>query len=178
MSEASSRVTLVPFERRHADATLGWNNDPELARWLGRPGGIAADEHARWFDALAARTDTLFRAIELAPGGHHVGNVWLADIDRRHRKAEVRILVGDRTRHNSGAGSQALDAMARLAFDELHLHRVYAYVLAFNPRARRAFEKAGFTLEGTLRDDRFDGERFVDAFLLGRLTSNPGPPRP
>ena len=44
--------------------------------------------------------------------------------------------------------------MPRYAFEQLGLHRVYAYVLAFNPPARRAFEKAGFALEGTLRDDR------------------------
>jgi RimJ/RimL family protein N-acetyltransferase len=163
-------VTLVPFEERHSIATLKWNNDPELARWLGRPGGIGADEHARWFAALASRTDTLFRAIHTDAG--HVGNVWLADIDTRHRKAEVRILIGEKSVHGSGVGWRALDAMAQYAFTTLALHRVYAYVLAFNPRARRAFEKAGFMLEGTLRDDRRDGEAYVDAHLLGRLSES------
>jgi RimJ/RimL family protein N-acetyltransferase len=160
-------VTLVPFEERHSIATLRWNNDPELARWLGRPGGISADEHSRWFAALPSRSDAVFRAIESDAG--HVGNVWLAAIDTRHRKAEVRILIGDKSVHGSGVGTQALDAMARYAFTNLDLHRVYAYVLAFNPRARRAFEKAGFTLEGTLRDDRRDGDTYVDAYLLGRV---------
>lgn len=163
-------VTLVPFEQRHADTTLQWNNDPELARLLGRQHGIAADEHARWFAALSGRSDTLFRAIEA--DGRHVGNVWLAEIDRRHHKAEVRILIGDKAVHGGGAGSRALDGIARHAFDGLGLHRVYAYVLAFNPRARRAFEKAGFVLEGTLRDDRRDGDRYVDAFVLGRVNTS------
>jgi RimJ/RimL family protein N-acetyltransferase len=143
-------VTLVAFERRHLDATLAWSNDPELQK------------------LLAGRSDTMFRAIHLADG-RHVGNVWLADIDRRHRKAEVRVLIGDRPTMGGGAGSTAIDLMARHAFDTLGLHRVYAYVLAFNPRARRAFEKAGFVLEGTLKDDRWDGAQFVDAFLLGRV---------
>jgi RimJ/RimL family protein N-acetyltransferase len=39
----------------------------------------------------------------------------------------------------------------------------------FNPRARQAFEKAGFALEGTLRDDRWIGDGFSDVFVLGRL---------
>lgn len=168
---AASGVTLVPFERPHADATLAWNNDPELARLLDRPRGIASDEHLKWFDGLAGRNDTVFRAIYSEPGPRHIGNVWLANIDQRHRKAEVRILIGDKSAHGGGFGSLALDAIARYAFDHLDLHRVYAYVLAFNPRARRAFERAGFVLEGTLRGDRWDGTQFVDTFVLGRLKS-------
>lgn len=164
-------VTLVAFERRHLDATLIWNNDPELRRLLDRSRPIEAADHLRWFAGLAGRSDTMFRAIHLADG-RHVGNVWLADIDQRHRKAEMRVIIGDRPTIGSGAGSAALDLMARHAFDTLGLHRVYAYVLAFNPRARRAFEKAGFALEGTLKDDRWDGTRFVDAFLLGRVNSD------
>ena len=81
----------------------------------------------------------------------------------------MRVLIGDPTTTGGGAGSTAIDLMARHAFDTLGLHRVYAYVLAFNPRARRAFEKAGFVLEGMLKDDRWDGAQFVDAFLLGRV---------
>jgi RimJ/RimL family protein N-acetyltransferase len=59
--------------------------------------------------------------------------------------------------------------MCAYAFERLNLHRVYAYVLAINPRARRAFEKAGFALEGTLREDRWAGDAYTDVYLLGRL---------
>ena len=166
------QVTLVPFERKHLDATLAWNNDPELARLLDRPRTIDADEHQRWFEGLANRADTIFRAIHQEPNGRHIGNVWLADVDRRHRKGEVRVMIGERSALGAGAGSKALDLMARYAFDVIGLHRVYAYVLALNPRARRAFEKAGFVLEGTLLDDRWDGTRFTDVFLLGRVNSD------
>ena len=169
MSSAPAGVTLLPFEWHHAQATLRWNNDRELQRLLDRSGTISEDDHARWFNTLAGRDDTLFLAIHATPDARHIGNVWLANIDRRHRKAEVRVVIGDATARGSGYGSVALDAMALYAFDRLDLHRVYSYVLAVNPRARRAFERAGFVLEGTLRDDRWDGTQFVDTFLLGRL---------
>ena len=68
-----------------------------------------------------------------------------------------------------GVGTRAIDLVSRYAFEQLSLHRVYAYVLALNPRARRAFEKAGFSLEGTLRDDRSVGDGYVDSYLLSRL---------
>ena len=74
-------------------------------------------------------------------------------------------------RQRHAAGGMALRpsiSCARLAFSELGLHRIYAYVLAINPRAQRAFERAGFALEGKLRDDRWVDDRFVDAYLLAQ----------
>jgi RimJ/RimL family protein N-acetyltransferase len=166
MSTPLSGVTLVAFGRQHLAQTLQWTNDPELARLLDRRHRVSTDEHERWFATLESRQDTLFFAIE--DGERHIGNVWLATIDSRHGKAEVRIVVAPDA-VNRGCGSRAIELVAAQAFGHMNLHRLYAFVLAFNPRGRRAFEKAGFVLEGTLRDDRFDGERFSDTFLLGRL---------
>ena len=168
MSAPLSGVALVPFGRQHLAQTLQWTNDPELARLLDRQGRVTADEHERWFTSLASREDTIFFAIE--DDARHVGNVWLAEISSRHRKAEVRIVLAPDA-VNRGCGSRAIELIAAQAFGHMNLHRLYAFVLAFNPRARRAFEKAGFTLEGTLREDRFDGARFVDAVVLGRINT-------
>jgi RimJ/RimL family protein N-acetyltransferase len=165
MSAPLPGVALVPFGRQHLAQTLQWTNDPELARLLDRHDTVTAEEHERWFVSLSSREDTIFFAIE--DDARHVGNVWLADISSRHRKAEVRIVLAPDA-VNRGCGSRAIELIAAQAFGHMNLHRLYAFVLAFNPRARRAFEKAGFTLEGTLREDRFDGARFVDAVVLGR----------
>jgi RimJ/RimL family protein N-acetyltransferase len=167
--QAAGTLSLAPFSDRHLSRTLTWTNDPELSRLLGRARWVADDEHQQWFRSLSDRADTLFFAIELGTASTHIGNVWLAEIDRRHQKAEVRIVIDASA--PGGSGSRAIDLIAAHAFDAMGLHRLYAYVLAFNPRARRAFEKSGFVLEGTLRDDRFDGTAFVDAFLLSRLSN-------
>jgi len=68
-----------------------------------------------------------------------------------------------------GAGTEAISRLCDYAFERLNLHKVYAYVLAINPRARRSFEKAGFVVEGTLREDRWTGESFTDVYLLAKL---------
>jgi RimJ/RimL family protein N-acetyltransferase len=162
-------LSLAPFAEQHLSRTLTWTNDPELARLLGRARRVTDEEHQEWFRSQSHRFDTIFFAIEVGPAQTHIGNVWLADIDRRHLKAEVRIVIGAPA--PAGSGSRAIDLIATHAFEAMGLHRLYAYVLAFNPRARRTFEKSGFVLEGTLRDDRFDGTAFVDAFLLGRVAS-------
>ena len=163
-----TKVCLVPFDRRHFEPTRAWANDLELSRLLDRARPVSDVEHENWTASLHGREDCVLFAIE-ATGSHHVGNVWLWAIDPRHRNAEVRIVVGETQALGRGIGSEAIRLIADYARDRLNLRRLYAYVLATNPRARRAFEKAGFELEGTLRQDRWAGERYADVWLLGWL---------
>ena len=166
---ASERVRIVPLERRHAERTREWANDAAIMRLMDRATPVSSDEHEQWFASLAHRPDCQYFAIETA-SGKHVGNVWLWAIDRRHRKAELRVVIGDPGARGNGLGSEAIDLACGYGFDRLGLRRIYAYVLGINPAARRAFERAGFLLEGTLRDDRWTGDRFVDAYLLARVS--------
>jgi len=159
----------VRLARAHLDRTRAWANDPELMRLMDRAAPVSETEHERWFASLADRQDCAYFAVETVEAAAHVGNVWLWAIDRRHRKAELRIVIGEASARRRGIGSEAIELLCRTAFTELQLHRIYAYVLHTNPAARRAFERAGFVHEGTLRDDRWTGDRFTDADLLARV---------
>ena len=147
-----------------------WANDPAIMRLMDRARPVSAGEHEAWYLALAGRDDCAYFAIETAEPDPHVGNVWFFAIDRRHRKAELRVVIGEPAARGKGYGAEAIDRLCRHGFNELGLHRIYAYVLAINPAARRAFERAGFALEGTLRDDRWSDGGFVDAHLLARMS--------
>jgi RimJ/RimL family protein N-acetyltransferase len=161
----------VPLAPTHKDRTRAWANDPEVSRLMGRAKPVSVEEHDVFFDAITRCDDCAFFAIELSDAGAHIGNVWLWDIDARHRKAELRIVVGDAPARGKGAGTEAIDLLCRYGFEHLNLHRIYAFVLSINPAAKKAFEAAGFEHEGTLRDDRWSGDRFVDAYLLARLSA-------
>jgi len=162
-------IRLVPLGREHLSRTRAWANDPELMRLMDRSNTVAESEHESWFARLASRDDCAYFAIEETGSRRHVGNVWLWAIDRRHQKAELRIVVGDPSARGRGIGRQAIELLACDAMDRLQLHRIYAYVLTINPKARRAFEAAGFRVEGLLKDDRRADDGFVDAWLLARV---------
>jgi diamine N-acetyltransferase len=163
-------IHLTPLSSRHLEATRKWANDSVLMTLMDRAKAVEETEHETWFHALQDRNDCRYFAIETNDEARHVGNVWLWAIDLRHRKAEVRIVIGDAPHHGKGLGTQAIELVCLFAFQELNLHKVYAHVLSLNPRALRAFEKAGFVVEGTLKADRWAGDRFVDVFLLGKLS--------
>jgi RimJ/RimL family protein N-acetyltransferase len=167
-----ARVRLVPLAENHLGATFEWVNDPAMMRLLGRTAPVEPDEHQRWFLGLSTRTDCRYFAVETTESGRHVGNVWLWDMNAPDRKSEVRVLFGDEASRGHGYGSEAIALLANLAFTTFDVHRLYAYVFARNPRAKRAFEKAGFVVEGLLRQERRFGNEFIDVYLLARLASD------
>jgi RimJ/RimL family protein N-acetyltransferase len=166
---AAVRVRLVPLDRSHLGRTREWASDPELMRLMDRHRPVTAEEHEIWFNTVVQRDDCAYFAIETVDNPAHVGNVWLWNIDHRHRKAELRIVIGDVASRGRGLGSEAIDGACRHGFHTLRLHRIYAYVLALNPMALRAFARAGFRVEGTLQHDRWTGEGYVDSYLLARV---------
>lgn len=79
------------------------------------------------------------------------------------------IIIGEKGYTGQGYGSEAINLISSFAFNQLNLNRRCAYLLNNNPRAKRAFEKAGFSVEGVLISDRFSEGKDLDKYLLARV---------
>ena len=86
----------------------------------------------------------------------------LVELDRRNGSAELGIFIGEADEWGKGYGTDAVNAIVDFGFGELRLERIWLNVWTENDRARRAYEKAGFVHEGTLRHDRYEGGRFTE----------------
>ncbi len=168
------KTRLRPLDRADLAAWQRWVNDPEIAGYLDRVLPVSMPEHESFFEsAVIGNAHAVWYAIEAKRSGRYIGNVWLWNMSSRHRNAELRILVGERDEWGSGSGSEAIDALTAFAFDKLGLHKVYAYVMARNPRAKRSFEKCGFQSEARLIDDVFWEGVFEDVHRMYRLRPAP-----
>jgi RimJ/RimL family protein N-acetyltransferase len=54
-------------------------------------------------------------------------------------------------------------------FGQLSLHRISLDVHAFNPRARRVYEKVGFVAEGVLREEHRWADQRIDVTIMSIL---------
>ena len=120
----TERVRLVALDRPHLARTCEWANDPQLMRLMDRQRPVSAAEHDAWFASVVQTDDCAYFAIETVDAGAHVGNVWLWAIDQRHRKAELRVVIGDEAARGRGMGAEAIDRLCRHGFDRLGLHRI------------------------------------------------------
>jgi len=90
-------------------------------------------------------------------------------VDLIHSEAWVGIGIGDRDFWSTGYGTDAMKLALRYAFRELNLYRVSLGLHAYNPRALRSYEKAGFRLEGTTRKDTLREGKRTDGLWMGIL---------
>lgn len=165
----SSRLLLRALEPSDLNANyLGWLNDPEVNRYLETrflPQTMEALQG--YWQAHRDDPASPWFAICLQADGRHIGNIKLGPIQWLHRRADISLFIGDRTCWGKGYASEAIAAVRDWAFADLDLQKLNAGIYASNLSSRRAFEKCGFSLEGTLKDECFlDGTR-TDVDKLG-----------
>jgi RimJ/RimL family protein N-acetyltransferase len=98
-----------------------------------------------------------------------VGEVELGYARGSRADAFMGIGLGEREDWNKGYGTDAVRLILRYAFLELNLHRVSLSVFEYNLRAQRAYEKAGFRVEGRMRGALNRENRRWDEIFMGVL---------
>jgi RimJ/RimL family protein N-acetyltransferase len=164
-------VYFRPAEREDLPLFVRWLNDAETSRHLALRAPISdAAEHG-WFDAMLAKqgkTDYHF-VVCLVSDGRPIGTIGLHGLDWENGSAEFGIALGEKDEWNKGYGTDALRVICDFGFGELRLERIYLRVFAGNERARRSYEKAGFTNEGTLRRAQFSRGEHLDVNVMSLL---------
>lgn len=172
---AGRRVVLRPFAAGDFPAVCQALRDPEVVRLTGsRPiaWNEAAEQRLReWYGTRADQTDRLDLAVEERASGRWVGEVVLNAWDPPNGSCNFRTMFGPRGR-DRGLGTEAARLIIGYGFEQLGLHRIALEVYAFNPRARRAYEKVGFVAEGVLRDALRTPEGWVDATVMAILADD------
>ena len=164
------RVVLRRPRQDDLPAVRRWYRDPELARltrYQTRPMGEL--EIDLFFRSRLLSADALAYSILEQPQGRLVGFTTFSSLDPENGSVLFHITIGERDAWNRGLGSEATRLMLGHAFERLGLHRVGLTVFAFNGRAIRAYEKAGFTIEGRLREAVQRDGRYWDEIQMGVL---------
>lgn len=148
------------------DQVLSWRNDPRVRTYMLSHHEISREEHLAWFQRASSDPSRhlLIYEHDGAPSGFMnltlpVPDVPIADWGF-YAAPDAPAGTG------TGMGREAL----KYAFVRLSLHKVCGQVLAFNERSIRFHRRLGFVEEGRLRQQHFDGERFVDLIWFGLLS--------
>lgn len=111
--------------------------------------------------ALNAEMETVF-AIEVdGEAAGAVGIIFQQDV--YSQSGELGYWLGEEY-WGRGIVSEAVKAMARHAFSDLGLRRVYARIFSNNIASRRVLEKAGFQFEGMARQAVVKNDKVLDVF--------------
>lgn len=166
----TERLRLNPLVPEDAASLFPIMGDAEVMAYWDAP---EADDPDVVAETVRSRVDNMLAgravhwAMRVLDGGEFVGCCDLVDIDRRHRRAEVRFMLG---REAWGQG-YALEAMRTVvAYAALSgVRKLTARTHLGHRRSENVLEKLGFSEEGLLRGHILkDGER-RDCRLFGLL---------
>lgn len=160
--------------RRHRAENLAvvsrWYRDPEVARltrYQTRP--MPREEVERFFQTRLLGPDSVAYAIHVRLTDRLIGLTTFSSLDPDNGSVLFHITLGERDVWGQGYGTEAASLMLAHAFERLGLHRVGLSVFSFNERAIRSYEKAGFRIEGRLRDAIARDGRYWDEIQMGAL---------
>ena len=163
----------VALRRPHPDdlpPVVRWYRDPEVARLTRyQTRQMSQAEVERFFQVRMLAHDALAYSICELPRWRLIGFTTFSALDGDNGSVMFHITIGERDAWGRGLGTEATQLMLGHAFERLGLHRVGLTVFSYNVRAIRAYEKAGFTIEGRLRDAIQRDGRFFDEVQMGIL---------
>lgn len=168
-----TRVYLRPLEREDLNARyLSWLNDPEVTRYM-ETGTfpITAGDLGKFYDQVTGSRDQVVLAVADTKSGQHIGNVKLGPIHWVHRSATFGIMIGDKKFWGKGAGLEATRLTVEYGFNRLNLRRIDLGVFAEHDAAVRCYKKAGFKVEGRMRENYFKDGKYVDRLWMAVLRS-------
>jgi RimJ/RimL family protein N-acetyltransferase len=164
--------TLVRL-RRHEPADIPRLNDliddPDVGESLGMVMPQPISGYKAFLGATEKDPSRSTFVIERLEGDIPIGGCSFFAIETPPRTAVLGIWLG-KPYWDEGLGTDAVRTLCRYGFDHLNLQRIELDVFETNPRAKRAYEKVGFVVEGTRRRAQFVGGRHVDSYLMGLLS--------
>ena len=152
-------TTIEPLEAGDFEQVARWLSRPEINKWLSgewrdheaTPSILAITVRNRRNKLYLVRYDSAA-----------CGLVALAEIDPADKLAMVWYLLGEERLKGKGIISEAVRQLSRLAFSELSLASLYAWIMEDNAASRRVLEKSGFGECGRFRNAACSNGKQVD----------------
>lgn len=150
----AGRIHLRPYTESDIDAVYTCCQDSDIQRWTTVPvpyerahaeGYVEANSAAGW----RADTGASFAVVDSVSNAL-LASVGLVRLEPAARQAEIGYWASPDAR-GKGITTQAVGVVARWAFAELGIERLEWVAAVGNVASRRVAERAGFTVEGTLR---------------------------
>ena len=147
-----------------------WLNDQEITMYMGSgkfPSTV--DSLKEYIMKYNSSKEGMLLGIFPKENQKHIGNITLHMIDWIHRKAEIGIIIGDKNDFKKGYGTEAVNLLLKHGFERLNLHKITAGMVSLNNGSVKLFEKCGFEIEGTLKQDFYFENNYYDTFRYGIL---------
>ena len=168
----TERLLLRPYRADDLDAFCAIHAYPDVVRYLyfdsptREAARIMLEKRTRHVEILR-EGDKLLLAMEL-PGGAVIGDVFLTWLSEEHKQGEIGFVLHP-DHQGKGLAREAAEAMLRLGFEGLGLHRILGRLDARNAASAKLLERLGMRREGHILENEFVRGEWTDELVYGLL---------
>jgi RimJ/RimL family protein N-acetyltransferase len=162
------RCTIRPWRLDDAESLAKHANNRKV--WLSLrdkfPHPYTSEDARKFLEATVKSEPITDFCIEV--NGAAIGGIGIhLGIDVHRHTAELGYWLGEEY-WAGGIMTEAVKAFTDFCCEEFQLRRVYAEPFANNPASARVLEKAGFALEGRLKNNVLKDGKLLDSLLYAR----------
>ena len=162
------KVILSPLDSREYERIAGWINDLEVT--LGTTlaaSNITLDKEAGILRSMEqGGRDFLIIARD---SKQPIGTCGITAWDQINQWASVGIMIGEKSYHNQGCGTEALSLLCDYCLNLLNCHSVRLEVYSYNWPAIACYKKVGFEECGRFHQAKKIGGQWHDCILMELL---------
>ncbi len=100
-----------------------------------------------------------------------VGYAGICGMSETNNSGEYFIFIGDKNYWGKGVGTEVTKLIVKIGFEELGLNRIMLTVSVPNKGGVKAYERAGFVLEGRFREAALRNGKYHDKLVMSILKS-------
>ncbi len=171
MLAAMRSMELVPFKQKHIRVIRSWiKTEADMIQWAGSTfvWPLTQNQFREHLKAARIEHPSLY-PFSLEKRGKVVGYCEISDHRRRYNSAMLsRVIISARYRQKD-LGKFMVKQALQYAFSDLGLNRLGLGVFDSNETAIRCYTRAGFVLEGTLRQVVKVGNSYWNYHLMSVL---------
>lgn len=169
----SDRLTLRPVSLGDAPVFIRWFQDRDVTQFLvhyqlGKKAPTLAEERGWIRSVMKNKYEPVWCIV--TKEANIIGNTTLR-ITPESKIANFGIVIGDKTEWGKGYAGEVLNILLKYAFTTLKMNRFELTVDAANTRAVTAYKKAGFVMEGCMRQHLYNKrtKKFGDVYMMSVL---------
>lgn len=159
-----NRLYLSPLCTDDALIFVKWFNDKTVSENIGIDTKVITLEGEK--EWILRNQNGYNFGIVLKEGDELIGGCSFSQLDLIHRKAELKIFIGDEKNRGQGYGKEALKLLLEYGFNNLNLNNIMLKVFSFNLKAIKVYESLGFKKFGTRHKSHYFKGKFYDEIYM------------
>lgn len=166
------QIYLRPISESDGPNIVRWRNDPSVLEHCLDKTHITEESNRAFFKAnveTGKYKQYIVECVESYSGvcTYPIATVYLKDMDYRNKRCELCIFTSSDVEWNPEGQAIAIKMLIEKAFNEYGMHKIYSYVFAKFPDELQLLQKAGFTIESTMKEEAIDNSgNYVDVIRL------------